>query len=145
MPFASEIWNLRGRLLAPYHVQLKLLRREAVPDTCAMAVTAEVVRVFRGAGCLRLGDKVTVSVPVARPDVPPPAGAGPMLSEFLFSSAKYLEAFLDGAPPAFDICRHQFSIIREPSDAPYMSPPTEADLDESSVFRNLGGENLDIT
>jgi hypothetical protein len=94
------------------------------------AVTAEVVRAFRGSEALRPGAVVTFAVSVLTPDTPRqrvPRG-GTRWTDYGALRAAYLEVFLNGQPPACEVALWQLATIRrqrrgQPGRGGFRSPP----------------------
>jgi hypothetical protein len=123
---------LDARLHAPYHVQVELDPAQVpepstYPDTLMLQWC--VKRVFRGDGRLEAGDiirfplKVYRSGQQARPD----DGSWMRLADV--AAIRYVEAFLDGTPPALRIKAAQFRTIGECSDAPQMDVSPEPEIE----------------
>jgi hypothetical protein len=118
---------LAGRHTARFHVQVEILA-VAGPDRTPgdAAVTARVVRVFRGD--LAVGDEIRYAEAVIRAEdwEPPniervPIG-GTIWKEYdAVHRAKYAEAFLNGTPPVLEVALWQSWLIDAPTDAPRMS------------------------
>lgn len=107
--------HLRARLKARFHVQVQLEQPGADFETPAVVpVRGRVVRVFRGGRALRVGDEVRFSVTVFRRGGPVWPGAGFMwYDEFIRTT--YMEAYLNGDPPACELPLHECTAIDGPT------------------------------
>jgi hypothetical protein len=117
---------LEARHTARFHVQVEILA-VAGPDQTPgdAAVTARVVRVFRGD--LAVGDEIRYAEAVIRPAdweenfEQIPIG-GTVWKEYdAVHRAKYAEAFLNGTPPDLELALWQSWLIDAPTDAPRMT------------------------
>ncbi len=113
-----------ARVEAKFHVQVKVLHVEAVAATPAQVrVDAEVVRVFRGQPSLQPGDRVHFTVSVLQGDEPwdrIPVGGTLWTNYPALQATRFLEVFLDGAPPACEIRLWQHALLDAPTDQPTM-------------------------
>jgi hypothetical protein len=115
------IGQLKARLEARFHVQIEITFREADFATPAeVPITGRVVSVFRGA--ISVGDEITFSVHVTRPeDDWDMRLIGPtyMLYE-TFMRASYIEAFLNGDPPICELALDEYVVLDNPTPLPQL-------------------------
>src|SRR5262249_47562226 len=91
--------RLKGRRTAPFHVQLALEKPHDIQRVAGeIQVQGRAVRVFRTDGRLAVGDRVAFALWACDPRDEP---TGPAFIYFdQFTTAKYMEAYLYGDPPA---------------------------------------------
>ena len=112
--------RLAARLGARFHVQVELVKPHAEFQTpAAQPVEGRVVRVFRGKGRLLLGQQVTFAVHVCRRGDRIWPGTSFMSYED-FVRARYMEVFLNGAPPGCVVALDEVSIVDRPSRRPQL-------------------------
>jgi hypothetical protein len=112
----------KARADAPFHVQVAISDvavPEATPSTCL--VSGEVVRIFRDtAGALSVGDKIAFPVSCSRAGDRVPIGGVLWTNADALAAARFIEAYLIGSEPSFDVALYQSRIIDAPSDAPQL-------------------------
>ena len=117
VPYLGHLAARRG---ARFHAQVELVKPQAELQTpAALPVEGRVVRVFRGKGGLSLGQQVTFSVHVCRrgDNIWP----GPKFMRYEdFTGARYMEVFLNGAPPGCEVALDEVSIVERPSRRPQL-------------------------
>ena len=107
--------HLRARLVAPFHVQVRLTPPPTVVRTPAcISVAGHVVRVFRGRALLRVGDEVRFSLHVCRPGDERSLGVSYMQCDTLLR-ATHLEVYLNGAPPDCELVLGECIVIGGPT------------------------------
>ena len=93
--------HLARRLSAPFHVQIQLTRN--LGDQPKGLVEGCAVRVFKGGDHLSVGDSVSFDVEILPPSqdplAVPPGDFFYLRDDGHLTEVKYLEAFLEGAPP----------------------------------------------
>lgn len=115
---SSLTGRVHCRKTAPFHVQIQLEKEEvAVPAT--NDVRGRVVRIFRGDGRLQPGDLVTFKIYVCRPGGEPTGPA--FIYEKALAAANYLEAYLNGNPPNYELAAYELEIVEAPTDEPKMN------------------------
>jgi hypothetical protein len=120
-------WYQKGRILARFHVQVELDSVPAVTRTPGrVRVAARVIRVFRGAADLRVGEPVKFAVSVRRPLDDVPDGATLWTDFDALRGARFMEVYLGGKPPNCFVPRWQSKIIQMPCDSPAL-PCTPAE------------------
>jgi hypothetical protein len=128
-----------ARLRARYHVQVELGQAGVGKTPAHVPIVGRVARVFRGDGLLRPGEEVHFSVAVCRPGDSLCPGGDLWMHLQDFETARYMEVFLDGTPPACKVARSQCFAIPAPSDTPSVPVPTEAEIAASwAAFRGRG-------
>ena len=129
----------QARRDAEFHVQVAVHYVQNNVQTPGSAhVDAEVVRVFRGGGKLRLGDPVHFVLSVLTGDEDPltiPVGGTLWMNYHALQTAQYLEVFLDGLPPECAVVLWQYDIIDEPTKKPTMDVPAESPQQISRSLR----------
>jgi hypothetical protein len=127
MPFAAY---LEARLSARLHVQVEYERPRILKTPCYVVIRADVRRVFRGSNELRDGESVEFGVVAygggdgdkIHPD------AGLYVHRRTLENGRFIEAFLNGTPPALTLAASQYEVIGSLSDTPQMDVPTERDV-----------------
>jgi len=113
--------RLKARREAPYHVQIEI--GELPPEIktpSAVPIMGQAVRVFKSDGKLKVGERVNFTVRVFREtDLVPPGSA--YLLEDALRHAAYMEAFLNGPPPQFDLVLDERTLLDAPTAEPVMS------------------------
>jgi hypothetical protein len=109
------IGHLRARLVARFHVQVRLATPPTVERTPAVIpVAGHVVRVFRGRFTVRVGDEVRFFLRVCRHGDEIPPGLSYVQYESLLR-ATHLEAYLNGSPPACALALDECMVIDGPT------------------------------
>ncbi len=112
----------KARVDAPLHVQVAIsdvALPEATPSSCI--VSGKVVRIFRDtAGALSVGDKVAFPVSCSRAGDRVPIGGVLWTNADALAGARFIEAYLTGPAPSFDVALYQSQIIEEPSESPLL-------------------------
>lgn len=112
---------VRARQNAAFHVQVELIETLSAADTpCTITVCARVVRVFRASKSIHSDDTVRFGVAVNRRDDEIPDGGTIWIDYENFSSARFMEVFLDGDPPDCQVALWQCQLIESPSRKPKM-------------------------
>jgi len=113
----------KAREDAPLHVQVAISDvavPEATPSTCI--VSGEIVRIFRDtAGVLAVGDAVEFPVSCSRAGEQVPIGGVLWTDADALAEARFLEAYLIGSGPSFDVALYQLRLIAAPSEAPQLT------------------------
>lgn len=105
---------LLARHEARYHVVVEVLSATLIKRTPGpMRIEGRVVEVYRSDGTLKPGDPVHFVESVHRPGDEIPAGGTIWKSEAEVLSARFIEAFLDGEPPACAVALWQSEVIPE--------------------------------
>jgi hypothetical protein len=110
----------KARADAPLHVQVAILdvaAPDATPGMCL--VSGEVVRVFRDTeGVISPGDKIEFPISCSRAGDRVPIGGVLWTDADALAAARFIEAYLAGGAPAFDVALYQSQIIAAPSETP---------------------------
>lgn len=112
----------KARADAPFHVQVAIsdvALPEATPSSCI--VSGEVVRIFRGAaGAIAVGDKIEFPISCSRKGDRVPIGGVLWTNADALADARFVEAYLIGSKPSFDVALYQSQIIAAPSETPQL-------------------------
>lgn len=112
----------KARADAPFHVQVAIsdvALPEATPSSCL--VSGEVVRIFRGTvHALAVGDKVMFPISCSRAGDRVPIGGVLWTNADALAEARFIEAYLTGSKPSFDVALYQSQIIDAPSETPQL-------------------------
>jgi hypothetical protein len=113
--------RLEARRLAPFHVQVELEPwRPLRSKSGLIPIAGRVSRIFKGQGMISVGDRVTLSVKVCRVGEEMPPGAAYLLEDDL-RHATYIEVYLDGTPPQYQIVLDECAILAGPLDDAQMT------------------------
>ena len=123
---------LDARLHATYHVQVELDPTQvpepsSYPDT--LMLRWRVRRLFRGDGRLKEGDTIGFPLKVYRSGQRFPADEGGWMRLADIAAIRYVEAFLDGTPPALRIKAAQFRAIGDCSNTPQIEVSPEPEIE----------------
>ena len=103
---------LMARHEARFHVRVEVLSVKPVEHTPGpMPLEARVVEVYRTDGTLKVGDRVTFAEYVTRAGDEIPDGGIRWKGHDEVMSARYLEAFLNGEPPACEVALSQSVVL----------------------------------
>jgi hypothetical protein len=134
-PFAYK----NARIQARFHVQVELVSVPEIARTPSnVHVGARVIRVFRGAPDLRIGDLVEFELSVCRQDDDIADGGTSWTDSDALRRARFMEVYLNGEPPNTSMALGESRIIETPSEFPAL-PCTPADTLEEFVDVLAGG------
>jgi hypothetical protein len=118
MPYETY---LNGRRSALFHVQVELKKvPDELPEKGYVFVEANVGRVFRTNGQLKIGDPVRFDVNVIHKNAPRHPGGAWYIDSDALACARFMEVFLNGTPPECPVALWQTRIIDAFSDLPQM-------------------------
>jgi hypothetical protein len=110
-----------ARHKARIHVQARLDQVDAVAHTPSwVPVMATVHRVFRGADLLTPDTQICFDLPVTRPGDDIPFGGLIWVPDSKLRDTDYIEVFLNGTPPKYDVALSQYLLLKEPTNSPRM-------------------------
>jgi hypothetical protein len=112
---------LMARHEARHHVTVEVLSAKLLdPTPGSVRVEGRVVEVFRTDGTLRVGDSVTFVEAVTHPGDEIPCGGTRWKGHDDVISARFIEAFLEGEPPACAVTLWQSEFVPPPTGNPRM-------------------------
>ena len=124
------------RRTAPFHVQLELHKaRDRQRASGEIQIHGLAVRVFRTDGRLTVGDHVEFPLWVCQKGDEPTGPA--YIYKGAFASAGYMEAYLAGNPPNYQLAAYEFCVLNAPSDQPVLTPE---ELEEVETRSGSGQE-----
>jgi hypothetical protein len=134
----------KARHQALFHLQVEL---QSLPSNVKMPcedlrVKGQVVRIFRGHYHFQIRDTVKFALAVLGDRDAPPLSGILWLRDSNLRQMQYIEVFLNGKPPIYDVALYQYELIEAPTDEPVISFPLNFGINDPPLpplIRGVGG------